>query len=100
MILVNARHLLVGVTSVRCASLLEAASVLFVNAAWAVPEECRDAVDSCNSAISDLSDALHRYSSCLGGSNGRDDCSIEFSALRSAQDDFESAVSSYETECN
>jgi hypothetical protein len=31
--------------------------------------------------------------------DGHDDCSIEFSALRSVQDDFESAVSDYESEC-
>jgi hypothetical protein len=52
-----------------------------------------------NSAISDLSDALRRYSRCLSNSNGHDDCSSEFRRLKNAQSDFESAVSEYESEC-
>jgi hypothetical protein len=63
------------------------------------PEECREAIDHYASAKSDVGDALCTYANCVSGSQGRDDCSSEFSTIRSAQDDFESAVSSYETEC-
>jgi hypothetical protein len=64
------------------------------------PEACQQAINEYNSAISDVSDALKSYASCVSSSNGSDDCSLEFSQLRSAQDDFESAVGSYETDCN
>lgn len=60
---------------------------------------CRDAVDAYNSAVSDVSSALKRYASCVSASQGTDDCSSEFRRLRSAQSDFESAVSEYESEC-
>jgi hypothetical protein len=32
--------------------------------------------------------------------DGKDDCSSEFGSLQSAQSDFESAVSDYESECS
>lgn len=67
--------------------------------AVADPDECRDAIDHYKSTIDDVAAALRRYSNCLGDSRGRDDCSIEFSSLRSEQDDFESAVSRYKHEC-
>jgi hypothetical protein len=63
------------------------------------PEECRNAVDQYNSTRSEVSDTLKTYASCISDSRGRDDCSTEFSSLQSAQDDFESAVSEYESEC-
>jgi hypothetical protein len=68
--------------------------------AHASPIECREAVDKYNSAVSDVSDALKRYRSCVADSQGHDDCSSEFSRLRSAQDDFESGVSEYGSECS
>jgi hypothetical protein len=71
-----------------------------IHRASANPEECRDAIDSYRSAKSDISDALRRYARCISSSDGRDDCSSEFSALRSAQDDFETAVSDYGSECS
>jgi hypothetical protein len=64
------------------------------------PESCREAVDGYNYARRDVSDALRSYASCVSGSQGRDDCSSEFSQLSSAQEDFESAVSEYESECS
>ena len=60
---------------------------------------CSDAIDTINSAISNLSNALQGYSRCLSDSNGRDDCSSEFRSLTKAQSDFEAAVSEYEREC-
>jgi len=61
--------------------------------------ECREAVDRYNEAIGEVANALRAYSRCVSDSRRHDDCSIEFSRLRSAQDDFETAVSDYESEC-
>jgi hypothetical protein len=61
---------------------------------------CNDAVSTYNSAISDVESALRRYTRCLTGSQGHDDCSSEFRRLKNAQSDFESAVSEYQSECN
>jgi hypothetical protein len=63
------------------------------------PEQCRSAIDQYNSAKRDVADELRRYANCIRDSDGHDDCSSEFSRLRSAQDDFESAVSEYESNC-
>jgi hypothetical protein len=60
---------------------------------------CSDAIDRYNSAVNDISSYLRRYTDCVSSSQGRDDCSTEFRRLRSAQDDFESAVSAYQSEC-
>jgi hypothetical protein len=73
--------------------------LISITATKADPEECRNAVDQYNSARSDVSDALRIYASCISGSDGHDDCSTEFLTLHSAQDDFESAVSDYESAC-
>ena len=61
--------------------------------------DCHDAIDKYNSAVDDISSALRRYSSCVSDSRGRDDCSSEFGHLKSAQSDFEDAVSAYGNEC-
>jgi hypothetical protein len=72
----------------------------FSQTALAGRAECQDAISQYNSAISDISTALRRYTNCVSGSNGQDDCSSEFRRLRSAQSDFEDAVSRYGLECN
>ena len=61
--------------------------------------DCNLAVSSYNSAISDIETRLRRYTQCLASSQGTDDCSSEFRRLRSAQSDFESAVSDYQLNC-
>jgi hypothetical protein len=63
-------------------------------------DECRDALDHYNAARSDVSRALRRYGACVSDSKGHDDCATEFSTLHSAQDDFESAVSEYQSDCS
>ena len=63
-------------------------------------DECRDALDRYNSALEDVSRALRRYRSCVTDSKGHDDCSGEFSSLRSAQSDFEAAVADYQSDCS
>jgi hypothetical protein len=84
---------------IRFAVLVVAGLVCAVPAS-ADPEGCQLAIDSYNSAVSDIESALRTYTSCLSSSNGHDDCSVEFSRLRSAHDDFESAVSQYGVECD
>jgi len=76
-----------------------ASVLLFGASATADPDSCRDAIDQLKSAKSDVMDRIRSFASCVSSSDGRDDCSIEFSGLRSAEDDFESAVSDYESEC-
>lgn len=61
----------------------------------ATPEECQEASSEYKSAMEDIGTALVTYKSCLSSSGG-----TEFAALKSAQDDFEDAVSKYESECN
>ena len=63
------------------------------------PAQCGEATSRYNSALDDVTDALRAYSRCVSDSRGHDDCSSKFSRLRSAQDDFESAVSNYLSEC-
>ena len=63
-------------------------------------DDCSDAVDNYNFVTGQLSDALHRYVNCISSSRGTDDCSSEFRRVRSAQDDFESAVSQFQSNCN
>ncbi len=77
-----------------------AVTVCCVRNSRADPEECQDAISEYNSAVSDITTALRRYASCISGSQGREDCSGEFRRLRSAQGDFENAVSKYMMECN
>jgi hypothetical protein len=77
-------------------SLWVAAMLLFPTVAFA---DCQSAVDGYNSAISDIEYQLRRYANCVSNSQGDDDCSSQFRRLRSAQMDFESAVSDYDNEC-
>jgi hypothetical protein len=74
--------------------------VCMSQAAGAGPTECQDAIAEYKSAMSDVSTALQTYSACLSTDDGHDDCSTEFETLKSAQEDLESAVSSYGSECN
>jgi hypothetical protein len=76
------------------------AAVLNAHPVYAATEECNDAISSYNSALSDVSDALRRYTRCLSSSGGHDDCSSQFRKLKNAQSDFEAAVSKHETQCN
>ena len=62
--------------------------------------DCKEAVDAYNTSVDTISGYLKRYSSCVGSSKGHDDCSSEFRRLRSAQSDFESAVSAYQSDCD
>jgi hypothetical protein len=82
-----------------CAASLLVTFFVQFQVASASPEECREAIDRYNSAKSDVAYAISTYARCVSGSDGHDDCSTEFESLRSQQDEFESAVSDYESEC-
>lgn len=66
---------------------------------FADPEECQEAIDAYNTALRELPDAIQAYANCVASSHGHDDCSVEFSNLRSDQDDFETAVANYQRDC-
>jgi hypothetical protein len=52
-----------------------------------------------NSVLRDIDGYLRRYARCVSDSKGHDDCSTEFRRLKYAQDDFETAVSEYQSYC-
>jgi hypothetical protein len=85
-----------------CARVAASAALLlcFTSYSRAGPSECQEAVSNYKSARGDISTALQAYVNCLSGNDGHDDCSSEFETLKSAKDDFENAVSQYESECN
>ena len=62
-------------------------------------DECNAAVDQYNNAVESLSSAMRRYAQCVDDSKAKDDCSSEFSRLKSDQSDFEAAVSAYSSDC-
>ena len=82
------------------AALSVALALCFTTRSRADPTECQEAVSEYKSAREDIATALQAYANCLSGNDGHDDCSSEFGTLKSAQDDFEDAVSKYESECN
>lgn len=61
--------------------------------------DCDRAASRYNAAVNNVGLALQRFSSCTASSGGRDNCSREFNRLKSADDDFEDAVSSYRSDC-
>ena len=61
---------------------------------------CRDAADRAESAASELADRARRLRSCAESQDFTDDCDTEFRRVRSAHSDYESAVSSYKSECD
>jgi hypothetical protein len=75
-------------------------AIVLFGGTLASPTECQEAISDFESARSDISTALQSYVNCVSSSDGHDDCSSEFETLKSAQDDFEDAVSRYESECN
>ena len=62
-------------------------------------EDCACAASRYNATLNDVGLALQRFSGCTATSGGRDKCSREFHRLKSADDDFEDAVSSYRSDC-
>ena len=62
-------------------------------------DECGDAVTDYNSVLAHLQDATQRFSNCVAGSLGVNNCSGEFSRLRSAYGEFAAAVVIYTRQC-
>lgn len=67
--------------------------------AYADSYECQSSIDTYNAALQDIGYAMKHYSNCVSDSHGHDDCSLAFNRLKSAQNDFESAVSEYGINC-
>jgi hypothetical protein len=63
------------------------------------PDGCQNASGQYRSAKSKVFNAIKTYAGCIRNSDGHDDCSSEFSNLHAEQDDFESAVSDYASDC-
>ena len=76
-----------------------AAGILVLLASPSFASDCSDARDQYNQAIDNVSYALRRYTGCISGSAGQDDCSTEFRRLKDAQDDFEGAVTAIGSYC-
>lgn len=71
----------------------------FSSQTFAGPNECKTAIERYNTAVEEVSSTLRRYTRCISYSEGRDDCSREFSRIRAAHNEFGSAVADYEREC-
>jgi hypothetical protein len=61
---------------------------------------CRDAQQQAESAASELADRAKKLQNCAESQEYSEDCSTEFRRVRSAHSDYESAVSSVQSECN
>ena len=61
---------------------------------------CRDAQGRAESAASELADRSRRLRNCAESQDYSEDCSSEFRRVRSAHSDYESAVSSVQSDCN
>ena len=71
----------------------------FSSQTFAGPNECKTAIERYNTAVEEVPSTLRRYTRCISYSEGRDDCSREFSRIRAAHNEFGSAVADYEREC-
>jgi hypothetical protein len=61
---------------------------------------CREAQERAESAASELADRARKLRNCAEAQDYSEDCSSEFRRVRSAHSDYESAVSSVQSECN
>lgn len=61
--------------------------------------ECREAREQANSAASELEDYARRLMNCASSLDFNDDCYTEFRRTKSAYDDYESAVSEVQSNC-
>lgn len=84
----------------KCIAVIGLLTVFAGPGAIADADGCRDAVSTYNGSLDEIDSYLRRYSRCVSGSQGQDDCSSEFRRLRNAQNDFESAVSAFISECD
>jgi hypothetical protein len=61
--------------------------------------ECQSVIDQYNSSIQEIDHLIRRYVQCISNSRERDDCSLEFRRLKRNQEDFESSVLQFQSEC-
>ena len=61
---------------------------------------CRDAQERAESAASELADRAKKLRNCAESQDYSEDCSSEFRRVRNVHSDYESAVSSVQSECN
>ena len=61
---------------------------------------CRDAQERAESSASELADRARKLRNCAESQGYTDDCSSEFRRVRSAQSEYESAISSVQSDCN
>lgn len=85
---------------VRAAALILVLALVFPTGALADADGCAAAVHEYNSSLEDVSSALQQYAQCINESRGKDDCSNQFSHLKSTQSDFEDAVEKIHQECD
>lgn len=62
--------------------------------------ERREALERVEEAAADMAHSSRRLAMCAEAEDYEDDCSVEFSRVRSDYDDHEDAVSDVETCCN
>ena len=61
--------------------------------------ECSYAARGYHRTLDEIGFALRSYSRCIDDSRAANDCSVEFKYLKSAQADFELAISEYQSSC-
>jgi len=63
-------------------------------------EECREARETAISAADDLEYSARRLANCASNRDLTDDCESEFVRVKNAHEDYESAVSEVNSECD
>ena len=85
--------------AIEVCGLLMALMVVAPSQLAADERDCNRSGARYNTAINDVQYALGSFSSCVASSRGINDCSKQFDRLKSADSDFEDAVSSYQSDC-
>lgn len=70
-----------------------------VSAQYGYDSDCEDARNSAESAAGELSSYARRLEQCADNQDFSDDCYAEFLRVKSAYDDYESAVSDVSSYC-
>jgi hypothetical protein len=71
----------------------------FTQLVGASGQDCRDAKHGYREAKGEIPGYLRLYANCISSNTGDDDCESEFTQLKSAQEEFEDAVSNIQSEC-
>ncbi len=104
--LANYRAVIAGQKKLSDLSQMEQTEVLAIARAMSrrtpsnAPPACRDAREEAEDARQELVDTARRLMRCAEDSDLTEDCESEFYRVRSAHDDFDSAASEVEDECD